>query len=172
MSRARSVLLAAAGLSARLTPRERAEWAAAARAEAAAISDTRELARWTLGFARFACGARVRASVPSPAAAAAMGAAAVALAWLDLHTDATGASLLALLVASAGVGALAPRTAVAGGLVIGSAVAAAHATLVLAGAGVPEGHPATLAGAAALLVLVVPALAASLAAARLRRRRA
>src|SRR5579871_3525002 len=78
--------------------------------------------------------------------------------------------LLLLLLETAALGAAAPRWAWLTGGVIGAALGISGLATVEAGGRLPANmHPAGLAGAASLLVLVVPALAVAQLAAALRR---
>jgi hypothetical protein len=86
--------------------------------------------------------------------------------------DVGGQECLALLLAEAGaLGALAPRQAWLTGAVVGGAIAVGELAILTVGGSTPASqHPAGAAGAASLLVLVVPALIAAHGVAALRRR--
>jgi hypothetical protein len=153
-------------------PACRAAWGRAMLAEVDAIEDPGERLRWTAGALSAAVRVRVR---PRPVAAWAAGVvAAGALAGLvdwspsDMASQAT---LLVLLLASAGLGFAVPSGRLATGLVLGSAVALLH--LVSLGLGLAPPYrmePPGVAGALSLLVLVVPATLAALAGGAARRR--
>lgn len=148
----RRLLRVVAGAGCRALP---PEWALAARTELEQIDATADLARWTAGLLWLTLPRR-------PATWGALLAPAAALAVLDLQADSALTSLALLLAAAAAAGA-ATRRPWPAGLVVGLAIAVAHLVAP------PAGGPAGL-SALALVVLVLPALAAAGVGARLRSR--
>lgn len=141
------------------------EWLRAAWAERAHVPPGAPRARWLIGYAWLVVAWAARRlwwlAVAVPLAAG--------VGWLDLHVEAAGISLVAVLTAATGAGICARRWAPLAGLIVGLGVALTHLLLIWSGRPVPAGHPASVWSAAALVVLAVPCVLVSIVAERITR---
>jgi hypothetical protein len=127
---------------------------------------------WLLGGVRFVASERRLTRTVLYGAALTAAVAGLVEANATVNADVGGPACMALLLLeSAALGCAAPRRAWLSGTVVGGALGVTGLLTVAAGRSLPASmHPAGAAGAASLLVLIIPALIAAHTAAALRRR--
>lgn len=145
----------------RLLPRRRRELGAALLAEAAVVPAGRQRLAWRAGAVWFL----VRAHATGPAGyLLALAGSVTGLLWVDRSPSdiANQVALLTLAGTSFALGLAAPRRAWLPALVLGAAIAVSHVVYLTVGPALPyRSEPPGVAGAATLLVLIVPAAVAA-----------
>ena len=144
----------------RLLPASRAEYGEALLAELGALPNN-ERRRWLLGGGAFVLRELVVHNGPYAAGLACAG---LALVTVDRSPSdvANQASLLVLLLTAGGLGLTRPHSAWFAGLVVGTCLAAAHATYLVWGVELPYPmSPSGWTGALSLLLLLLPAFVAA-----------
>jgi hypothetical protein len=165
-------------LTARLLPARKAELARALLTEVDSMPAEDRLS-WALGGLAFVTREIVRELMRPALYVGAVAGATAALVYIDRSPSdvSNQATVLILLLEAGALGMVAPRWAWLSGLLVGAAVATAHAVYLVAGLPLPYPmSPAGWAGAATLLALVVPGMAGAYGGAgiigAIRRRRA
>ncbi|MFJ9367121.1 hypothetical protein ACIRRA_22235 [Nocardia sp. NPDC101769] len=154
----------------RLLPPQRREFADALLAEAEYLPDT-ERARWRAGVVWFVLREVIMHRMLYPFGLAAAAAIVIATNYFATSDDSSQVVVLVLMIAAFVLGLAVPRRAWLSGAVLGSALAVASASTLIMNPRATVPQPGGFAGAATLLVLIIPALAVAGLGALIGRRR-
>jgi hypothetical protein len=146
-----------------------ADWGRAMQAEHARIDNGWQALAWAVGCGKVAAMTRISNMALLYALLLALGVAAVI--YFEWHTDEVTVVLALLLLVAAALGFFRPGAALATGIAVGLAVPLAHLATTLTGRFPPPYQTAPPSGTDALVMiaLVIPALAAALVGAWVRR---